>query len=88
MKALEILKNDNIFDENYVAENNYKELIKESIKELEELQKQVNIITEDKITLKDYVFTNCNDCINKVDNKFTPVCFGCKRYYGCIFKKK
>ena len=38
MKALEILNNDNIFDENYVAENNYKKLINEAIKELEELQ--------------------------------------------------
>ena len=37
MKALEILNNDNIFDENYVAENNYKKLINEAIKELEEL---------------------------------------------------
>lgn len=56
----------------------------EAIEYLEQLQ----IIIDDKRTIKDYVFTNCNECINKVDNKFTEVCFGCKRYFGCRFMKK
>lgn len=39
MKALQILENDNIFDERYISENIfYKEEIKEAIKELEELE--------------------------------------------------
>ena len=55
--------------------------IKEALQEVEAL----NIIVEDKRSLKDYVFTNCNLCINRVDNKFTHPCFSCKRYYGCHF---
>ena len=38
MLALEILNNDNIFDESYISENNYQKLIKEAIKELEALE--------------------------------------------------
>ena len=38
MKALEILNNDNIFDDTYVSENNYKKLINEAIEELEVIQ--------------------------------------------------
>ena len=38
MLALEILNNDNIFDESYISENNYQTLIKEAIKELEALE--------------------------------------------------
>ena len=52
-------------------------------KEIQELKNNV-----DKNTFKDYKFTNCNDCVNKVDNKFTETCFNCKRYYGCMFERK
>lgn len=38
MKALAILNNDNIFDDTYVSENNYKKLINEAISELEALE--------------------------------------------------
>jgi len=38
MKALDILNNDNIFDDTYVSENNYKKLINEAIEELEALE--------------------------------------------------
>ena len=40
MKALEILNNDNIFDERYLSENNryLKDDIREAIRELEDLQ--------------------------------------------------
>ena len=38
MKALDILNNDNIFDDTYVSENNYKKLINEAIEELEVIQ--------------------------------------------------
>lgn len=85
MKALDYL---------YRMKKSYEEVgfeptnIIEAIKELEDLQKNVEIITDDRRTLKDFVFTNCNDCINKIDNKFTEVCFNCKRYYGCYFEKK
>lgn len=60
------------------------ETIEEALFELE----QLNIIVEDKRTLTDYAFTNCNDCENKVDNHFTETCLSCKRYYGCYFKKR
>lgn len=38
MKALDILNNDNIFDESYVSENNYQKLINEAIAELKALE--------------------------------------------------
>lgn len=84
MKALYILKivlRDTIM-------SSEKEYIKEAIKELEDIQKDMQVITDDRRTLKDFVFTNCNECINKVDNRFTETCFSCKRYYGCYFEKK
>ena len=84
MKALHILKivlKDTIM-------SSEKEYIKEAIKELEDLQKDIQVITDDKRVLKDFVFTNCNECINKVDNHFTETCLSCKRYYGCYFEKR
>ena len=63
MKALEILNNDNIFDERYLSENRYlKDDIREAIKELEELQNRTceNCINDyqcdiqDKLELQDY----------------------------------
>ena len=90
IRALNIVLKDTIFSRE-------KEYLKECISELEALQERIlylesietNLITKDnKTTFKDYAFTNCNDCINKVDYKFTSACFGCKRYYGCRFKKK
>lgn len=35
-----------------------------------------------------YKFTNCNECVNKIDNKFSKICFYCKHFYGCKFEKK
>ena len=85
MKALEILKK--FQNEIQTAIPDYIDL-DEAIKELEDIQKDMQVITDDKRTLKDFVFTNCNECINKVDNRFTETCFSCKRYYGCYFEKK
>lgn len=71
--------------------------VDEAIAELKQLQKRILylesieidlIMKDNKTTFKDYSFTNCNDCINKVDYKFTSACFGCKRYYSCRFKRK
>ena len=84
MKALHILKivlRDTIM-------SSEKEYIKEAIKELEDIQKDMQVITDDRRTLKDFVFTNCNECKNKVENRFTETCLNCKRYYGCYFEKK
>ena len=85
MKALEILKK--FQNEIQTAIPDYIDL-DEAIKELEDIQKDMQVITDDKRTLKDFVFTNCNECINKVYNRFTETCFSCKRYYGCYFEKK
>ena len=85
MKALEILKK--FQNEIQTAIPDYIDL-DEAIKELEDIQKDMQVITDDKRTLKDFVFTNCNECINKVDNRFTETCFSCKRYYGCYVEKK
>lgn len=83
IKILEILKKwDNIEFGESLEQHSKK--INKAIKELESFL----IMKDNKTTFKDYTFTNCNDCINKVDNKFTSACFGCKRYYGCRFKKK
>lgn len=92
MKSLELLKTLNKY---YTG--NFSVKINEAIAELKQLRERIlylesietNLIMKDnKTTFKDYAFTNCNDCINKVDYKFTSACFGCKRYYGCRFKKK
>ena len=86
MKALELLYQYQQADE--VAGGYMSKPINEAIKELEDLQKDIQVITDDKRTLKDFVFTNCNECINKVDNHFTETCLSCKRYYGCYFEKR
>ena len=88
MKALELLKADRDY---CLAINNDKSIIAqydEAIKELEDLQKDIQVVTDDDRILKEFVFTNCNECINKVDNHFTETCLSCKRYYGCYFEKK
>ena len=53
------------------------------------LRQEIQLLQkDDKNTIKDFKFTNCNDCIHKINNKFTETCFSCKRYYGCYFEKK
>ena len=84
MKALILLKK---YEHNKWVYIDNKD-IKEAIKELEDLQKEIQVTTDDERILKDFVFTNCNECINKVDNHFTETCLSCKRYYGCYFEKK
>ena len=85
MKALEFLKE---LKESRDFDGNIEYKIDAAIKELEEIQKDMHIITDDKRTLKDFVFTNCNECINRVNNRFTETCLNCKRYYGCYFEKR
>ncbi len=85
MTALEILKK--FQNEIQTAIPDYIDL-DEAIKELKDMQKDIHIITDDRRTLTDFVFTNCNECINKVDNHFTETCLSCKRYYSCYFEKK
>ncbi|MCT7528782.1 hypothetical protein N5T79_06450 [Aliarcobacter cryaerophilus] len=84
MKALELLEDLKEYPNRRFLDSS----LNEAIKELEDLQKNTQVITDDKRTLKDFVFTNCNECINKVDNHFTETCFSCKRYYGCYFEKR
>lgn len=38
--------------------------------------------------LKEFKFTSCNDCRNKIDGVFQEVCGNCKRFYGCYFEAK
>lgn len=85
MKALKFLKE---LKESRDLDGNIEYKIDAAIKELEEIQKDMHIITDDRRTLKDFVFTNCNECINKVNNRFTETCLNCKRYYGCYFEKR
>ena len=84
MKALEFLKE---LKESRDFDGNIEYKIDAAIKELEDIHKDMHIITDDKRTLKDFVFTNCNECINRVNNRFTETCLNCKRYYGCYFEK-
>lgn len=81
IQALEILKKWDDIEFGESLEQHSKKINK-AIKELESFL----IMKDNKTTFKDYVFTTCNDCINKVDYKFTSACFGCKRYYSCRFK--
>lgn len=74
MKALEILNNDNIFDERYLSESRYlKDDIIEAIKELEELQNRT-----------------CENCINDyqcdIQDKLELQDYSLK--FGCTFFKK
>jgi len=39
-------------------------------------------------SLKEFKFTSCDDCKNKIDGIFQEVCSNCKRFYGCYFEKK
>lgn len=86
MKALELLYQYQQADE--IAGGYMSKPITEAIKELEDIQKDIQVTADDERILKDFVFTNCNECINKVDNRFTETCLSCKRYYGCYFEKK
>ena len=89
MKALEILKEQyNMLSKDIDGVWIDPEKIDEAIKELEEYESDMHIITDDRRTLKDFVFTNCNECINRVNNRFTETCLNCKRYYGCYFEKR
>lgn len=66
-----------------------REQLKEKDKEINRLKWRIVEFKNSKAnTFNDYKFTSCNDCVHKVDNKFTEVCFRCKRYYGCYFEKK
>lgn len=85
MKALEFLKE---LKESRDFDGNIEYKIDAAIEELEDIHKDMHIITDDKRTLKDFVFTNCNECINRVNNRFTETCLNCKRYYGCYFEKR
>lgn len=92
MKALELLRwSQDKIPNSYLdtlCGDDWDDFICEAIKELEDLQKDMQVITDEERTLKDFVFTNCNECVNKVDNYFTETCLCCKRYYGCYFEKK
>ena len=85
MKALKFLKE---LKESRDFDGNIEYEIDAAIKELEEIQKDMHIITDDRRTLKGFVFTNCNECINKLNNRFTETCLNCKRYYECYFEKR
>ena len=74
MKALEILNNDNIFDERYLSENRYlKDDIIEAIKELEALSCDnckynidvSDLSDEESLNIKE----NCLNCCNFYTNK-------------------
>ena len=38
--------------------------------------------------LKEFKFTSCDDCKNKIDGTYQEVCSNCKRFYGCYFEAK
>ena len=38
--------------------------------------------------LKEFQFTSCDDCKNKIDGTYQEVCSNCKRFYGCYFVAK
>lgn len=42
----------------------------------------------DEKVLKEFQFTSCDDCRNKIDGIFQEICGNCKRFYGCYFEKK
>lgn len=77
MKALEILNNDNIFDERYLSENRYlKDDIREAIKELEELQ---NRSCENCKYFTSTPNTNKYDCCEKGISD-TSISFCCNKW--------
>ena len=42
----------------------------------------------DEKVLKEFTFTSCDDCKNKIDGIFQEICGNCKRFYGCCFEAK
>lgn len=42
----------------------------------------------DEKVLKDFTFTSCDDCKNKIDGTYQEICSNCKRFYGCYFEAK
>ena len=38
--------------------------------------------------LKEFTFTSCDDCKNKIDGTYQEICSNCKRFYGCYFEAK
>lgn len=42
----------------------------------------------DEKVLKEFTFTSCDDCKNKIDGTYQEVCSNCKRFYGCYFEAK
>ena len=42
----------------------------------------------DEKVLKEFTFTSCDDCKNKIDGTYQEICSNCKRFYGCYFEKK
>ena len=42
----------------------------------------------DEKVLKEFTFTSCDDCKNKIDGTYQAICSNCKRFYGCYFEAK
>lgn len=42
----------------------------------------------DEKVLKEFTFTSCDDCKNKIDGTYQEICSNCKRFYGCYFEAK
>ena len=76
MKALDILNNDNIFDDTYVSENNYKKLINEAIEELEVIQ-DIILEKDEALDVERLLFKN------KLEALENRSCESCKRKKHC-----
>ena len=42
----------------------------------------------DEKVLKEFTFTSCDDCKNKINGTYQEICSNCKRFYGCYFEAK
>ena len=42
----------------------------------------------DEKVLKEFTFTSCDDCKNKINRTYQEICSNCKRFYGCYFEAK
>lgn len=42
----------------------------------------------DEKVLKEFTFTSCDDCKNKIYGTYQEICGNCKRFYGCYFEAK
>ena len=72
-----------------------KELQKENTRLKKQLSKDHHIECScsfykpvDEKVLKEFQFTSCNDCRNKIDGTYQEICSNCKRFYGCYFEAK